>query len=135
MTACPICAAGQPFHVRAELAATWVTAPPLVPLPGYLCLVAKHHVRDPFELSDPERRAFWDDVDRVAKAAVEALRPDNLNYEIHGNTIDHLHLHLYPRRQGDRFAGRPIDGRDVLARDAADEASVDAILGRLVDGP
>ena len=31
-----------------------------------------------------------------------------MNYEIHGNSIPHLHLHLYPRFSGDPFEGRPI---------------------------
>ena len=31
-----------------------------------------------------------------------------MNYEIHGNSIPHLHLHLYPRFPGDPFEGRPI---------------------------
>jgi diadenosine tetraphosphate (Ap4A) HIT family hydrolase len=74
----------------------WVTLPPRTPLPGYVCLVAKRHVREPFELPDSERRAFWDAVDRVASALNATLRPEKLNYEIHGNTIPHLHLHLFP---------------------------------------
>jgi diadenosine tetraphosphate (Ap4A) HIT family hydrolase len=36
-----------------------------------------------------------------------------LNWEIHGNTIPHLHAHLFPRYVGDRFEGRPIDAREV----------------------
>jgi len=38
--------------------------------------------------------------------------PRKLNYEIHGNTIEHLHLHVFPRFEGDAFAGRPIDPRE-----------------------
>jgi diadenosine tetraphosphate (Ap4A) HIT family hydrolase len=34
-----------------------------------------------------------------------------LNYEIHGNTIPHLHTHIYPRYRGDAFENRPIDPR------------------------
>ena len=33
-----------------------------------------------------------------------------MNYEIHGNTIPHLHLHLYPRTAEGPFVGQPIDG-------------------------
>ena len=32
------------------------------------------------------------------------------HYEIHGNTIEHLHLHVFPRYTGDPFDGQPIDG-------------------------
>ena len=101
-----------------------MTLPPTTPLPGYVCLVAKRHVREPFQLPDSERRAFWDDVDRVASALHASLRPEKLNYEIHGNTIPHLHLHLFPRWKGDRFEGRPIDGRDAIQRTKDDHFAV-----------
>jgi len=44
------------------------------------------------------------------RALNEELRPVKMNYEIHGNTIPHLHLHLYPRTAEDPFVGQPIDG-------------------------
>jgi diadenosine tetraphosphate (Ap4A) HIT family hydrolase len=119
------------MDVVAELQAVWVTVPPLTPLAGYVCLVSKRHVREPFQLSEAERRAFWDDVDRVAAAISAGLRPDKLNYEIHGNTIPHLHLHLFSRWRGDRFAGRPIDGKDVHPRTDQDRADLSRALARL----
>ena len=103
----------------------------MTPLRGYVCLVAKRHVREPFELPEPEREAFWRDVDRVAAAMSAGLRPDKLNYEIHGNTLPHLHLHLFPRWQGDAFAGRPIDGRKVVARTEEDRSAILKALGSL----
>jgi diadenosine tetraphosphate (Ap4A) HIT family hydrolase len=121
---CPICIAGRPRDVVTDLEAVWVTLPPLTPLPGYVCLVAKRHVREPFELPNSERRAFWDDVDRVASALSAGLRAEKLNYEIHGNTIPHLHLHLFPRWSGDRFAGRPIDGRESIERTNDDRSAI-----------
>ena len=50
-----------------------------------------------------------------------ALRSPKINYEIHGNTVPHLHLHLYPRFDGDPFAGRPIDGADLRFERSADD--------------
>src|SRR2546428_1949281 len=121
---CPICERGQPNEVVAELEGAWVTVPEMTPLPGYVCLVARRHVREPFELPDADRRAFWDAVDLAASALSARLHPDKLNYEIHGNTIPHLHLHLFPRRRGDRFEGKPIDGRDTVSRTEADRAAI-----------
>jgi diadenosine tetraphosphate (Ap4A) HIT family hydrolase len=126
--ACPICERG-PKDVAADLEGVWVTIPPMTPLTGYVCLVAKRHVREPFELAEGERRAFWDDVDRVAKALSVGLKPDKLNYEIHGNTLPHLHLHLFPRWRGDRFEGQPIDGRDTRPRTDDDRAAIARALG------
>jgi len=56
-----------------------------------------------------------------------------MNYEIHGNTIPHLHLHLFPRFAGDPFEGRPIDGRTIGFRRSQDEiARLTAAVARAV---
>jgi diadenosine tetraphosphate (Ap4A) HIT family hydrolase len=128
---CPICERGEPTDIGLELGHSWVTVPPRTPLPGYVVIVSKRHVREPFELPDVDRLAFWSDVDRVAAALDRKLHPDKLNYEIHGNTIPHLHLHLYPRWHGDRFGGRPIDWREAEPRTDADRAAIEAVLESL----
>jgi diadenosine tetraphosphate (Ap4A) HIT family hydrolase len=107
----------------------------MTPLRGYVCLVAKRHVREPFELPASERAVFWRDVDSVAAALDGGLRPDKMNYEIHGNTIPHLHVHLLPRWRDDRFAGRPIDGRDAVARTPEDRAAILQALADLLPRP
>ena len=38
-----------------------------------------------------------------------ALMPRKRNHEIHGNTLAHLHMHLFPRFDGDPFVGGPIE--------------------------
>jgi diadenosine tetraphosphate (Ap4A) HIT family hydrolase len=106
---CPICTNGPPRDVVAELPTTWVTAPQVTPSPGYLCIVSKRHVVEPYELSTDERAAFWEESLSVAELLNEEFRPIKLNYEIHGNTIPHLHLHLYPRFRSDAFEDGPID--------------------------
>ena len=108
---CPICQRGRPRDVIAILAASWVSAPPVAPLPGYVAVVARRHVAEPFELPSSIRRAFWEDVTLAAKALSDLLSPTKMNYELHGNTIPHLHVHLYPRFADDPFVGGPIDPR------------------------
>lgn len=117
-TTCPICARGAPLDVIAELEATWATAGPEAPLPGYVCVVAKRHVVEPFELPAPEMDAFWRETMLVARALSGVVRPAKMNYEIHGNTIPHLHMHLYPRFPGDPGIGAAsfTRSRDELAR-------------------
>jgi len=57
----------------------------------------------------------------VARALKAELGYRKLNYEIHGNTVPHLHLHLYPRFDGDPFVGRPIDGSSQRYERTADD--------------
>ena len=110
-SSCPICANGEPLDVVAELATTWITAQADAPLPGYVCVVCKRHVIEPFELPRSELIAFWQEAMLAARTVNELCRPLKMNYEIHGNTIPHLHLHLYPRFADDPYAGGPIDTR------------------------
>ena len=119
--ACPICARGAPLDVLAELGSTWVTAGAEAPLPGYACVVSKRHVVEPFELPPVEMAAFWQEAMLVARALNELFEPAKMNYEIHGNTVPHLHLHLFPRFRGDPFAGGPIDPRRRLYERSADD--------------
>ena len=118
---CPICLRGKPLDIIAELSVSWVTAGRTAPLPGHVAVVSKRHVVEPFELSASERLAFWEDTLSVAKALADLLQPIKMNYEIHGNTIPHLHMHLYPRNRDDPYAGGPIDPRKTsFTRSVAD---------------
>ena len=45
---------------------------------------------------------------RAARALARLFNPRKMNYEIHGNTIPHLHMDLYPRYAGDPYEGLPI---------------------------
>ncbi len=116
--ACPICLrpGGRPADVVAELRATWVTAPIDAPLPGYACVVSKHHVVEPYELTETQGVAFWEDCMEAAQALNALFHPAKMNYEIHGNTIAHLHMHIYPRYPGDPHEGRPIDHQSAFRR-------------------
>jgi diadenosine tetraphosphate (Ap4A) HIT family hydrolase len=97
MSGCPICERGEPLDVIAERRYTWITAGADPPEPGYVCVVNKRHVVEPFELEGEERAAFWEDVLDTADRVQRLLGSRKVNYEIHGNTIPHLHAHLYQR--------------------------------------
>jgi diadenosine tetraphosphate (Ap4A) HIT family hydrolase len=121
---CPICENGEPLDVVAELAMTWITAPVEAPLPGYVCVVSKRHVVEPFELPTAELFAFWQEAMLAARTVNELFRPTKMNYEIHGNTIPHLHLHLYPRFADDPYVGGPIDARLASFTRSAEQLDV-----------
>jgi len=100
---------GKPFGIVAELSATYLTSSPDSPMRGYCCVVLKRHAVELYELSADEACALMRDLQRVAAALQEITRAVKLNYEIHGNTIPHLHVHLFPRYKGDPFEEGPIN--------------------------
>lgn len=102
-TGCPICLRGCPLDVIAEFPNTWVSAAREAPLPGYACVVSKLHVIEPFELPPEARTAFWEEGMTVAGVLADLFQPVKMNYEIHGNVVPHLHLHLYPRFLDDPY--------------------------------
>jgi diadenosine tetraphosphate (Ap4A) HIT family hydrolase len=107
--ACPICAQPEPLDVVAKLEVSWVTMQEAAPVPGYVCLVSQAHAVELHDLSAATAAAFMRDAQRVSKALAAATGAVKLNYEIHGNSIPHLHLHFFPRYRGDQFEGQPID--------------------------
>jgi diadenosine tetraphosphate (Ap4A) HIT family hydrolase len=142
---CPICrrlASGDASNVIAATAAVLVTAGPEVTLPGYACVTSRRHVVEPFDLSQSEQSAFFLDAMSVARASARAMTPTKMNYEIHGNTIPHLHMHLFPRQADDPYVGYPITNRVWFRPEEHDRetlalairAELDA-CGRRVDWP
>jgi len=110
---CPICLDGGPREVLADLESTWLTMGPDGPVRGYCCLFFRRHAVELHDLTDEEGAAFMRDVRCVSRAVQAATGAAKMNYEVHGNTLRHLHMHFFPRYPGDRFEGRPIDPRSV----------------------
>jgi diadenosine tetraphosphate (Ap4A) HIT family hydrolase len=111
--ACPICRRGEPLDVVAKLEASWVTMQEAAPIPGYVCLVSQTHAVDLHDLPEAAASAFMRDARRVSKAIATTTGAVKMNYEVHGNSIPHLHMHFFPRYRGDQFEGKPIDPRFV----------------------
>ena len=111
--ACPICVRREPLDVVAKLEVCWVTMQEAAPVPGYVCLVSQSHAVELHDLPEAAAAAFMRDAQRVSKALAAATGAVKLNYEIHGNSIPHLHLHFFPRYRGDQFEGQPINPKAV----------------------
>lgn len=94
-----------------ELEASWVLGGPDDPMRGYVCLVFRRHAIELHDLSEAEGTALMRDIRRVSAAVAAITKPIKMNYEIHGNTAPHLHVHLFPRQAGDQFEGGPINPR------------------------
>jgi len=80
---------------------------------GYVCLISRIHAVELHDLPETDALGFMQDAQRVSRALAATTGAVKLNYEIHGNTLPHLHMHLFPRYRGDMFEGGPIDPKTV----------------------
>jgi len=75
---------------------------------GYTLVIARTHATELYQLPEPEATQYFRDMLRVAEAIATAFKPRKLNYELLGNTVPHLHWHIFPRYDGDPNAARPV---------------------------
>ena len=101
--ACPICIQGKPTGVVAELESCYATVDEATKVRGYCCLVAKRHAVELHDLTAEEATGLMRDVQRVSRALQAITGAVKLNYEVHGNTIPHMHVHMIPRYRGDEL--------------------------------
>jgi diadenosine tetraphosphate (Ap4A) HIT family hydrolase len=101
------------MDIVAKLEASWATMQGAAPIAGYVCLVSEIHAVELHDLPEAKALAFMRDARRVSKALAKATGAVKLNYEIHGNSLPHLHMHFFPRYRGDQFEGQPINPRLV----------------------
>ena len=106
---CSVCRSKA--DATAQLENSWVLIGPGDPVRGYACLVFARHAVELHELTDAEGAAFMRDIKRVSAAISSITEPVKMNYEVHGNTAPHLHVHFFPRYRGDQFEGGPINPR------------------------
>ena len=88
------------------------------PVAGYSTVMFRgRHVPDPVDLTCEETVGFWSDV-RVAAVAIGAVfQPCHLNYQLLGNAVPHVHVHILPRYLDDPAPERPL-GDSVWALEA-----------------
>ena len=103
--ACPICLQGKPWGIVAELESAYVTVDAATKVRGYCCLVLKRHAVEIHDLSEEEGAALMRDVRRVSRLVQGITGSVKINWQIHGNTIPHLHVHVVPRYRGDELEG------------------------------
>lgn len=100
---------GEPLDLVMPLDASWLTMKEAAPMRGYVCLVLRKHAVEFHDLDDVHAAAFMRDVRRVSRALAEVTGAVKLNYEVHGNVLPHLHMHILPRYIGDPYETRSID--------------------------
>jgi diadenosine tetraphosphate (Ap4A) HIT family hydrolase len=114
---CPMCGEDpHPEWLLAETELCRISAWSEAVLPGYACVLSKRHVIEPFELAEDEQAAFFLDCMAVARGLAKLFDSVKMNYEIHGNTVPHLHMHLFPRTPDDVYVGFPNHCRARFVR-------------------
>lgn len=79
------------------------------PQPGYVVVrFVGRHVPDPTDMRPGELVKWWEEIGIVAQAITEVYKPCHLNYQILGNSVPHVHLHVVPRYLDDPAPGRPL---------------------------
>jgi histidine triad (HIT) family protein len=107
---CPFCRiirGEAPAEVVGE-SSDWLALFPDTPaVPGHRLVVPRQHVRDFLALDALLGARLMAGVVRVGRAVQAALSPDGMNLissagEAAEQSVLHLHLHVVPRRAGDR---------------------------------
>jgi diadenosine tetraphosphate (Ap4A) HIT family hydrolase len=78
-------------------------------VPGWCILLLRRHVREPHELPESERVAFFEDMVGVGRALEQVYSALKMNYSILGNIVPHLHAHIQPRFYGDPYPGGVVN--------------------------
>jgi diadenosine tetraphosphate (Ap4A) HIT family hydrolase len=84
-------------------------AHPKVSLKGTCYLITREHFIELFDMDEQSLLGFMQEIQISARELKEETGAFKINYEIHGNSVPHLHMHLFPRYLDDPFAGTSID--------------------------
>ncbi len=130
---CPVCRA-EPMPEGMidlyELKHSWLNSEKVECIKWACHATAKYHGIELYHLKDNELSGFMKDIRIYAKALKNVTGGVKINYEIHGNTIPHLHLHLYPRTIDDPFPGQPID-YNKKSTDIYDEGEYEEFVAKM----
>jgi diadenosine tetraphosphate (Ap4A) HIT family hydrolase len=80
---------------------------------GKCHVLCKKHYVELYEIPEQDLLDFMTDVQKASKALKTVSGAVKINYEIHGNSMPHLHVHLFPRYLDDPFPSAPIDYRII----------------------
>lgn len=84
--------------------------------PGYSIVVFRgRHVGDLVDFTAEELTAFWGDVVEVARRLCDVFAACHVNYQVYGNEVPHVHVHVKLRFLDDASPGRPLPHPSEIA--------------------
>ncbi|HYL58395.1 MAG TPA: HIT family protein [Candidatus Acidoferrales bacterium] len=104
---CGICAAidrikaGEFPDLVAELRESYVVLGDAQYYRGYCILFAKTHATELYLMPADAARALFDEMRLTAEAIATVVKPWKMNYECLGNSVPHVHWHLFPRQESE----------------------------------
>ena len=104
---CPFCAQGRPdetqYGIRfyaGELTDAYLSKSGVQRGLSHVYFRGRHVV-EPTELTPTEAAQFFAELLHAARAIARVFEPVKMNYDILGNSVPHLHVHLVPRYADD----------------------------------
>lgn len=74
---------------------------------GRSLIALNRHEEDLLTLTADEREELWAAVRHLREAMQALFQPDHFNYQVLGNSLRHVHMHVTPRYSSPReFAGQ-----------------------------
>lgn len=98
---------------------------------GWCVLHLKDHEEHLAQLPFERQSRLWDDVMRVADAISKVLKPNRLNYENLGNTLNHIHWHVIPRYANDPEPLSPVWNHVKTVKDPTTPEERTALIAQL----
>lgn len=102
---CPFCALdpGRIWLQNEHALALWDGFPVSE---GHTLVVPRRHLASLFEASEPEYAALWKLAAQARSRLQEQYSPDGFTIGVNdgpaaGQTVEHAHIHVIPRRKGD----------------------------------
>jgi diadenosine tetraphosphate (Ap4A) HIT family hydrolase len=137
---CPLCKrieqihSGANPHFVAELQSGYVVIGDHQLFRGYSLLLCRQHVPELHLLDAGDRSVFLEEMAILGEAVYNAFHPVKLNYELLGNSIQHMHWHIFPRHEDDPCPNGPVWVLDRIVRYADSARPSDEDLRSLKTG-
>ena len=103
---CPFCNPAPEIEIVTESATAYAIYDKFPVSDGHVLIIPKKHFADYFELSFKEQSACVFMMNKVKGIVAERFNPDGFNIGVNigekaGQTVNHVHIHLIPRYNGD----------------------------------
>jgi len=102
--------AGRFRDLVAELKSSYVILGDQQFYRGYCIMFAKQHATELYLMPADAARLLSDEMRLTAEAIAAVVKPWKMNYECLGNSVPHVHWHLFPRQasEADELKRGPI---------------------------